>query len=113
MDPLIKLAWAGSSLKDLKEFPEKVIQQFGYSLFLLQKGLLPERSYRPMTSIDTGVYELREQDARSWYRVIYYTRIKGHIVVLHCFQKQSAKTPQADIDLAKQRLKDARRKMEE
>jgi phage-related protein len=107
---LKEIVWAGSSLKDLKTFPEAVVSGFGYSLFRLQSGLLPDRSYKPMTSIETGVYELREQDARGWYRVIYYTRIEGKIIVLHAFEKKTTKTPQADIDLAVKRLKEEKRK---
>jgi phage-related protein len=59
-----------------------------------------------MTDIGMGVFELLEQDARAWYRVIYYTRLKGKIVVLHCFEKKTNKTNINDIELAKKRLKE-------
>ena len=109
-DSLSDIIWAGSSLKDLKGFPDKVRSHFGYSLFRLQQGEVPTRSYKPMSDIETGVYELREQDSKSWYRVIYYTRIEDHLVVLHCFEKRSAKTPKSDIQIAKDRLSQVKNK---
>jgi phage-related protein len=58
-----------------------------------------------MPSIGPGVFELRDQDARAWYRVIYLSRIRNVIHVLHCFEKKSRETPQKDIGAARQRLR--------
>jgi phage-related protein len=44
------------------------------------------------------------------YRAVYAVKIGETIYVLHAFQKKSkkgGKTPQADVDLIKQRYKDA------
>lgn len=45
------------------------------------------------------------------YRAVYAVKIGEKIYVLHAFQmkksKQGIKTPQADVDLIKQRYKDA------
>ena len=70
---------------------------------MLQWGDEPS-SYRPMPSIGKGVYELRQQEERSWYRVVYLSRIDDVIHVLHCFGKKSAKTPRSDVLLAQTRL---------
>jgi phage-related protein len=46
------------------------------------------------------------------YRAIYTVRFAGVVYALHAFQKKSKKgieTPKSDIDLVKQRLKDAER----
>jgi phage-related protein len=74
--------------------------------FEMQQGLVPSSSHRPMPSIESGVYELREQDFRAWYRVLYFSRIKGKIVVLHCFEKDTRKTERNDIETATRRLKE-------
>jgi phage-related protein len=66
-----------------------------------------------MKSIGKGVFELRTRDKRSWYRVIYFTKVAGRIYILHSFEKKSAKTPKKDLDLAKQRLKDVNEKLRE
>ena len=45
------------------------------------------------------------------YRAVYTVRFRGAVYVLHAFQKKSKqgiKTPQADIRLIKQRLRDAK-----
>ena len=66
-----------------------------------------------MSSVGPGVFELRDQDARSWYRVIYLSRIRDVIHVLHCFEKKSRETPQREIETARQRLKMVRARMME
>jgi phage-related protein len=98
------IAWEGDSLDVISGFPEEVKGNLGFQLRALQLRRLPA-NYRPMPSIGQGVYELRDQDERAWYRVIYLKEIKGVIHVLHCFEKQSRKTSKPDIDLAKRRLK--------
>jgi phage-related protein len=58
-----------------------------------------------MKTVGPGVYELRDQDERAWYRVFYLKKIAGVVYVLHCFEKQTAQTEQKDIKVAKERLK--------
>jgi phage-related protein len=41
-----------------------------------------------MSSVGPGVFELRDQDERAWYRAIYLSRVHGVIHVLHCFEKK-------------------------
>lgn len=57
-----------------------------------------------MQSIGPGVFELRDQDERTWYRVVYLSRINDVIYVLHCFEKKSREMPKRDAETAKQRL---------
>jgi phage-related protein len=61
--------------------------------------------YRPLTSIGPGVFELRDQDERAWYRVVYLSRIEDVIYVLHCFEKKRREMPRKDFEKAKQRLR--------
>jgi len=98
------IAWEGDSLNVISGFPNEVKQNLGYQLRLLQKGERPT-DYRPVTSIGSGVFELRDEDERAWYRVIYLSRIKDVIHVLHCFEKKSREIPKNDIQVAQQRLK--------
>jgi phage-related protein/predicted XRE-type DNA-binding protein len=98
------IAWEGDSREVIRSFPEEIRAELGIELQLLQWGDEP-RSYRPMPSIGSGVYELRQQDERSWYRIVYLARIDDVIHVLHCFEKKSAKTPRSDVRLARARLK--------
>jgi len=101
---LKEVVWLGNSKETLSEFPPAIREDLGFQLYRVQQGKMPLRS-RPMKSIGSGVFELKEQDHQGWYRVIYTIQVKNKIYVLHCFKKQSAKTPNADLELAKNRLK--------
>jgi phage-related protein len=66
-----------------------------------------------MQGLGTGVYELKESDAASWYRVIYLAKIENVIHVLHCFRKTSRKTDRRDLKVAAERLAKVRQRLEE
>ena len=70
----------------------------------MEMGLEPTH-YRSMSSLGSGVYELRDQDERAWYRVIYYVKVKDFIYVLHVFEKESGKTSKQDRRTVELRLK--------
>ena len=99
-----EVVWEGDSLEVIRRFPGPVRQDLGAELRRLQTGDRPLNS-RPMLSIGARVYELKEQDERAWYRVIYLAKIGNRIYILHCFEKKSAKTGKSDLALAKARLK--------
>jgi phage-related protein len=98
------VSWEGDSREVLISFPDSVRLNFGFYLWQLQQGETPT-NYRPLSSIGAGVYELRDQDERAWYRVVYLSRINDVIHVLHCFEKKSRQMPRRDFEKAKQRLK--------
>lgn len=103
------LAFLGSSLKDLKAFPMKAKRQVGFDLDMVQGGEVPA-SAKKMKGI-SGVVELVEPYSKDTYRAVYVTNIGSVVYVLHCFKKKSKtgiKTPKEDIDLIKQRLKQAK-----
>lgn len=94
----------GSSLSDLKAFPEEARRDAGFNLDFVQRGFEPE-DWKPMGTIGAGVNEIRVRDASGAYRVIYLATRPEAVYVLHCFQKKTEKTSQRDIDFAQQRLK--------
>jgi len=106
------IAWEGDSKEVLSSFPEAAKHNLGFDLRLLQQGHQPT-DYRPMSSTGPGVYELRDQDERAWYRVIYLSKVRDVIHVLHCFEKRSRETPMKEINTARQRLKAVRARMVE
>jgi phage-related protein len=71
-------------------------------LYRLQLGQTPP-DRKSVQAVGAGVYELREGDARAWYRVLYLRREKV-IQVLHCFEKRSNRIERKDIETAKARL---------
>jgi phage-related protein len=66
-----------------------------------------------MESVGSGVWELKEQDERKWYRVIYLARIDNVIYVLHCFEKHTRKTDRRDLETAKERLTRVRQRIQQ
>ena len=100
---LAAITWEGDSRDVLKSFPEAVMQNFGFELWQLQQGERP-LNYRPLPSVGSGVFELRDQDERGWYRVVYLSRIDDVIYVLHCFEK-SREMPGKDFQKSKQRFR--------
>jgi phage-related protein len=80
--------WVGSSLEDLKGFPEDVRQAVGYALYLAQSGE-KHPSAKPLKGFKGA----------------------GVLDVLHAFQKKSKQgiaTPKPDIELIEARLKRAK-----
>jgi phage-related protein len=100
-------------LEVLSGFPDEVKRALGFSLRQLQIGREPTSQTRSMSSIGSGVYELKEADERAWYRAIYLSKVGNTIYVLHCFEKESRKTDRRDIEVAGQRLKVVKQRMQE
>ena len=100
-----EIHWEGDSKEILSRFPIDVKLSLGYSLRRLQSGEFPACETRSMVSIGKGVWELKESDERTWYRVVYLTKIGGVIHVLHCFEKESRRTDKRDIATARARLR--------
>lgn len=106
--------WIGSSLDDLKAFPEEVRREVGHALYAAQTGgkhpsakpLTGEKAFR-----GAGVLEIVEDHDGDTYRAVYTVRFEGAVYVLDAFQKKSKAgiaTPRADIERIKARLARAR-----
>jgi len=77
----------------------------GYLLRQVQKGIkLSSPQSRPMPSIGTRCHELRINDEKLTWRIIYriYT---DAILILDVFEKKTNRTPKSIIDICKQRIK--------
>lgn len=101
---LAELAWVGDSREVLRGFPASVRADLGFALDRLQRGQIPPIARR-LSSVGPGVWELKESDERTWYRVVYLTKIDNRIYVLHSFEKKGRKTDKRDLEKAKERLK--------
>ena len=62
--------------------------------------------WKPMSTVGQGVKEIRIRDATGAFRIIYVAKFANAVYVLHCFQKKTAKTSKADLDLAAKRYRD-------
>ena len=100
---LVGLVFQGDSHERLRGFPDGVKHDVGYALYRVQLGQIPP-DRKAVREVGAGVYELREEDAKTWYRVLYVRRANT-IQVLHCFEKRSNSIEQKDIETDKTRLK--------
>ncbi|MGI0488168.1 type II toxin-antitoxin system RelE/ParE family toxin [Pantanalinema rosaneae CENA516] len=112
MGTLLKpVEWIGSSLEDLKEFPEDVRQVIGYALYLAQCGE-KHPSAKPLKGFKgSGVLEVIDDFDGDTYRAVYTVKLAGVVYVLHAFQKKSKQgitTPKQDIELIETRFKRAK-----
>jgi len=98
------MIWQSDSLKTLKGFPEQVKHDFGVELMRIQSGLDPI-DWKPMPSIGKGVREVRVQ-YRNQYRLVYVAKFEEAIYVLSAFIKKTQRTPRAEVDKAKERLRE-------
>ena len=94
------IAFQGTALDDLRDFPSTAMRETGYQLDKVQHGLPPDDA-KAMPSIGAGVVELRIWDEAGTFRVVYVAKLEGAVYVLHCFQKKTQKTAKPDIDLAR------------
>lgn len=85
--------------------PEDARETAGYQLFKVQQGKEPD-DWKPMSMVGTGVREIRVWEESGTYRILYVARFEEALYVLHVFEKRSQKTPQRDIQLAKERYAD-------
>jgi phage-related protein len=98
------LKFVGSSLDDLRNFPNEARRAAGFELHAVQSGLEPS-DWKPMQIVGSGVKEIRIHLLGEW-RVIYIAKLHEAVYVLHAFQKKTRKTSRQDIGLARQRYKE-------
>lgn len=91
-------------------FTQAARLEAGYLLRLLQEGEslgLPHS--RPMPVIGARCHELRINDERSTFRIIYRA---DAVVILDVVKKKTEQTPQSVVEICRRRLRDYDRVME-
>ncbi len=101
MKPVVFL---GTSLDELRAFPEQARHDAGFQLERVQRGLDPD-DWKPMRTIGVGVREIRVREASGAFRVIYVATSGEAVYVLHAFVKKSQRTSHRDIALAQRRFR--------
>ena len=103
--------WIGSSLEDLRSFPEDVKFEIGDALKAIQFG-----KTHPSVKIMKGfgsaaVREVKANDVSGTYRTVFTVEFPEAIYALHSFQKKSKKgkaTPKEEMERIERRLETAR-----
>lgn len=98
------LTFVGTTLADLRDFPEDARREAGYQLDRVQNGLDP-KDWKSMPSVGSGVREVRIREESGAHRIFYVAHVRGQIYVLHAFTKKTQKTSLSDIQIGKARYK--------
>lgn len=99
------IEFLGTALSDLRAFLLAARRDAGHQLDQVQRGWEPD-DWKPMETVGAGAKEIRIRDATGAFRVIYVVKFAEAIYVMHCFQKKTAKTSKADLDLAAKRYRE-------
>ena len=99
------LIWLHGEIKT-PPFSSAARIEVGFLFRLLQRGeKLKMPHSRPMTSIGSNCHELRINDERNTWRIIYRVDYDA-IIILEVFKKKTQQTPKNIIDICKKRIKD-------
>ena len=110
-----EVEWQGNTKQQLSKFPATVRRDIGFALYAEQMGE-PHQSIHPLKGFKQTVREIRSSYRSNIYRAAYVVNLEDKIYVLHVFQKKSKtgiKTPQPDMDLIKNRLRELEQKLKE
>nr|WP_254054092.1 type II toxin-antitoxin system RelE/ParE family toxin [Singulisphaera sp. GP187] len=94
----------------MKEFPDEVCRVMGFALRQAQLGGKHQDAKVLKGVGGAGVLEVVEDHDRDTFRAVYTVKFAGAVYVLHAFQKKSKKgikTPTAERELIRWRLKAA------
>lgn len=111
-DRLKPVRWVGSSLEDVRSFPQEVRRQIGQALYSAQKGETDPAAKPLRGFVGASVMEIVAPFDGDTWRAVYTVRLRGVVYVLHAFQKKSKSgiaTPKKEIELIHRRLATAMR----
>jgi len=102
-----RVSWIKAARRDFEQFPIDVQSDMQDALTFAADGQMSGKA-KPMKGLDGGIFEIALRHRGDAYRAIYAVKIGVDIWVIHAFQKKSksgVKTPQAEIDVIRERLK--------
>ena len=107
----VKFFETSSGRQPIKEFLElcssDVRSDFIDAVSLLEQGRLLEMPIsRNLSSIFSGLHEMRLKDRSGQYRFFYYVKKRDGIYFVHAFKKKTQELPKKEIELALKRLKE-------
>jgi len=108
MKEIKMIVWIGSSLEQLKKFPNAVKDEIGFALHRAQEGK-KHHNAKPLKGFN-GVFEIINSYQTDAYRAVYAIKLGSSLYVLHIFKKKSKsgiKTPKRDMEMIKKRLQEA------
>lgn len=105
---MLKFAFVNDAAeREYKKLPEEVQDEFGKDLRKIQYGQAPDLDLEHLSSIDSGVIELKINGSPA-FRCVYVTKYLETVIVLHSFVKTTNGVDRHAMTVAKQRLKELR-----
>ena len=88
--------FVGSSLDDLRDFPNSARRGTGFQLDKVQHGEDAD-DWKPMPTVGSGVNEIRVRDESGAFRLMYVAKFPEAVYVLHVFQKKTRTRARKDL----------------
>ena len=101
------ISWVKAAQKDFQKFPKGAQTEILRALTIAAEGRKADIA-KPMKGLGSGIFEVALAWRGNAYRTVYAVLIDEAIWIVHAFQKRSKtgiKTPKAEIDLIRHRLK--------
>lgn len=101
------ISWLKAARRDFEEFPQDVQSDMLDALTVAAEGGKSDKA-KPFKGLEGGVFEIALRYRGDAFRTLYAVKVGAEIWVIHAFQKKSKsgiKTPQAEVDLIRERLK--------
>ena len=99
------VTFVGSSLEELRKFPQSARRETGFQLDKVQNGEDAD-DWKSMSILGSGVHEIRVRDDSGAFRLIYVAKFPEAVYVLHAFQKKTRATARKDLTLTKGRYQE-------
>jgi len=107
MITLRPVSWLKGALKDFEAFPTEVRLEVSTALTIAARGGKADTA-KPFKGVVGGVFEIALKHRGNAFRVIYAVQLGEALWVIDAFQKKSKtgiKTPQADVNRIRERVK--------
>ena len=101
------ISWIRGTRKAFEAFPQATQVEAAQALTVIAEGGMPDVA-KPLKGLGAGVMELALRHRGDAFRVVFAIQIGADVWVVHAFQKKSKSgiaTPQAEIDVVRERLK--------
>lgn len=86
--------------------PEGQAKYIFITRLLQEYGVLVKEPYVKQFTGHKKLFEIRIKDKTGISRILYFTHTGKKLILLHGFTKKKNKTPEREIDTAKERMKD-------
>jgi phage-related protein len=101
------ISWLKAARREFEKFPVEAQTTMLAALTIAAEGGKADIA-KPFKGVDGGAFEIALKHRGDAYRTIYAVQLGLDLIVIAAFQKKSKsglKTPQADVDRIKERIK--------